>query len=515
MSGGQLGVLHTNSSYAPAQPGLPSIGDDIKLMRLAMQISALEAKEDAFANHFGYPNLESFIAGVRKILQANPSDMRALQQFSSTNLQKHLEKFKHINSDIFTNQKIVIRFNAEKSKAQDIFNSSGGSGTITWKMVASDEHIFELTWNTSVVKSIVNKIEGKQFHTQKTNLDRIVSFIRSEAKNLIQVGVNGKTIDQYIVEQKISPFDLTPTEFKEIANNNPKLVAQLQTKITNFIYNDLCAGATDDFKNAVNKVMQTKGLIPKNLSEWAFFMGGKGWASHAIGAFGELQTAIFFQYISNKTPNKLLGVELARIIGDERNLYNQQLHTDIEILKAFGIQVKNYGSDKDFRTGMEKTINVHLHPSEIASLGASEGVVDYIVNSYFNISISPYSESSLNDFFKSHASELLNLDFNPEIPDQVSFYMIGSNFIPGSAILKQAFQEATLKVNTTISGAQGYTDVGYAAGEHPLFLNWWHGNKYIGWNPTDQNSISAWDGKVSITTSFTYSAIFEGHYKLF
>ena len=53
----------------------------------------------------------------------------------------------------------------------------------------------------------------------------------------------------------------------------------------------------------------------------------------------------------------------------------------------------------DYKTGMEKTINIHLHPSEVASLGASEGVVDYIVNSYFNTSIPSYPDESLNAFF--------------------------------------------------------------------------------------------------------------------
>ena len=455
---GQLGVLHTNSAYAGSPPSLPGMGEDVKLMRLAMQISALEAKENAFANRFGYANLESFIAGVRKILQANPADLRALQQFSSGNLQKHLEKFKHINENIFLNQKIKITFIAEKSKAQNIFNSSGGSGTITWTMTAPDTHVFELTWNTAVIKNIVNKVGGKQFHTQSSNLDRLMEVIRSELQNIIQIGVEGKSIDQYIVDQKISPFELRPKEFKEIAKNNPNIVNQLQTKITSFIYNDLCKGASEDLKAAVQKVMEAKGLIPRNLNEWAFFMGGKGWTSHSLGAFGELQTAIFFQYISNKTPNKLLATQLTKIIGDERNLYNQQFHTDIEILKAFGIQVKNYDGITNFKTGTERTVDVHLHPSEVASLGASEGVVDYIVNSYFNLSIGKYPDSSLNNFFKAHASELLNLDFNPEIPDQVSFYMIRGNFIPGSAILKQAFQEVTLKVNTTISGTSGSTD---------------------------------------------------------
>ena len=509
----QLGVLHTNSAYVTSAPLLPRIGEDIKMQRLMAQINALENKENSFAQKFGYSTIADFIAGVRKILQDSPADMKALQQFSSNNLQRLLESLKQANSDMFINQKITLRLQGDSKKIGNLFNAHGGGEGITWDMSAPNMIILA-EWNTPMIKSIVNKMVGVRLKTNSNNTEKLIQLLKGQAANAVKVTIGEKeeTIDQFVANNAVSPFSLKPTEFQDLVKNNPELAKTFKIRILNFITNTLCAGASDDFRRAVKVVMDSKF---SSLSDYAFFMGGKGWSTHALGAFGELQTAILFQYIANKTPNKMLAMRIAQIIGDERNGYNQQFHTDIEILKAFGIQVKNYGSAKDFKTGMEKTVNVHLHPSEVAALGASEGVTDYLVNSYFNTSIGSYPASSLNDFFKSHASELLNLDFNPQIPDQVSFYMIGSNFIPGSAILKQAFQEFTLKVNTTISGTTGNSDEGYRAGEHPPFLKWWHGNKYIGWNPTGQNSISAWDGKVSIATSFTYSAIFEGTYKLF
>ena len=105
---------------------------------------------------------------------------------------------------------------------------------------------------------------------------------------------------------------------------------------------------------------------------------------------------------------------------------------------------------------------------------------------------------------------------NPKIPDQVTFYMIGGNFIPGSQILKAAFIDTSINVSDTkISGVKGKSTKEYHAGDNPSFLNWWHGTQYTNWFPMPQNSIYSWDGKISIRTKFTYAALFDGTYKLF
>ena len=510
----QLGVLHTKSSYIGSAPSLPSITEDIKLNRIMSQINALKAKEAAFAKRFGYNSLEELIKGIRKILQGNPNDIRALKRFSSGNLQHYLEQFKQINSNMLINQKITLKLEGDQQKISNLFNIHGSNGDIIWDSEATNTVVLT-KWDTKIIKDIVNKMYGTHFNKKSANIDNMLSFLQNDASNAVKVliGNNEKTIDQFKIDNVVSPFGLKPTDLKAMVKTNPELVQELRSRITNFISDTLCAGASKEF---INAAQQVAGAKFNSLESLAFFMGGKGWSTHALGAFGELQTAILFQYFANKTPNRTVAAVIANIIGDETNSYGQQYHTDIKILDAFGIQVKNYEGTYNFRTKEEKTVKVHLHPSEVASFGASEGVVDYIVNSYFNTSIEPYPENSLKDFFKAHASELLNLDFNPDIPDQVSFYMIGSNFIPGSAILQQAFQEVTLKVGeTTMSGAKGKSDEEYLSGKHPSFLKWWHGNKSIGWVPTDNNSISAWDGKISITTSFTYSAVFDGAYKLF
>lgn len=523
MSNGQLGVLHTDSSYMFSAPPLPFQAEDVKMLRLQLQISTLKGKEQDFANRFGYSSIEEMIAGIRKILKSSPKDMEALRQFSSENLKKHLEQFKNKYGQALKGQKVRLTFTTDKTKNEvnKIFNASGGNGSVTWTM--SGDVQFDIEWNTPAVKSIVNKMRGTHFQTAKDNISNLREYILNRADTLIEVveGQSSKKMETYLIENTASPFGLKKDDVKFLEKTNRPALVQLEQNIKNFIYNELCAGASGAFKKAVQTVMAQK---ISQLSDITFFMGGGGWVTHAIGAFGELQAAILFQYIANQTPNKILATRISQIIGDDVNGYNQQLHTDIEILKAFGVQVKNYNSSYNSRLKQERTVDVHLHPTEVAALGASEGVVDYIVNSYFNTSISPYPVEELSRFFESHASELLNLDLNPKINDQVTFYMIGTNFIPGSVILEQAFIEMKLKTNTTISGQMGKSDYEYNSPTKAYdwgrpFHEWWRSDSYdnisVGnFTPTGKNSIGAWDSKISITTRFTYSALWGGDYDL-
>ena len=520
MARGQLGVLHTNSAYAPAMAALPVQSEDERLRMLDMQIGMLQDKENALANRFGYSSLEDFIAGVRDILRSSAGDMKALQQFSSTNLRKHLKRFKHLNESLLVNQRVDVRCTTDSTKLKNLFDMSGGNGDITWKMDGPDQ-IFSLTWDIDKIKRIINVAAGQQLKRSSTNLEQTWNVLNN-ASDLVKITMEGsdKTVQQFVAEGKTSPFSLTPTELKELQKTNPEVLTQLQTRINDFIYNELCAGASPEFKSAVESVLGAKIQSQLDLT---FFMGGDNWINSTVGAMGELQTAIFFQFIARKTPNKILATQIARIVGDELNAYGQSLHTDLKIFEALGIQVKNYSDAINKITKQERTVEVRLHPSEVASLGASEGVIDYLVNSYFNTSIPKYPPGELDAFFESHASELLNLDFNPQIPDQVSFYMIGNNFIPGSAVLTQAFQKMTIKVSTSISGKSGGSDASFLPnpkGWHNPFTDWWESTTQPpskeNFSPTAQNNIGAWDRNISIRTKFTYSIFFEtGAYQLF
>lgn len=523
MGGGQLGVLHTYSAYAPDMPALPLRTEDMRMHLLELQIAALEDKETAFAQKFGYGSIKELIEGVKKILNQSPKDLEALRQFSSTNLRRHLQQFRGKYGKGLEGQKIILTFEAA-DKSDDYLNEilesiNGSNGDFTWE--TKSRVAFHLDWDTRNVKTIINKMQGTHFKTENDNIEYLRKYIQANSGTLIDVkeGKGKTSLNTFIINNKLDPFKLKKEEIQELAKNNRPLLEEYERRIKDFILDGLCAGASGEFKSAVQTIMQQK--MPQ-LTDISFLMGGDS-TNNVVGAFGELQTAIMFQYIANKTPNKIAATRISTILGDVLNGYSQQMHTDLEIFNAFGIQVKNYSGAYSGKT--ERTVTVHLHPSEIEAFGISTGVVDYIVNSYFNTSIPKYSTDELSDFFKSHASELLNLDLSPQIPDQVCFYMIGSNFIPGSVLLRQAFVELTLKVSTTISGASGGNDITYSMSEtgddwHRVFRKWWKSNNYShlvpgDFSPTDKNSIDAWDRNVSIATSFTYSALYGGEYDLF
>ena len=130
MAKNQLGVLHTNSAYAPAMPNLPQITEDVRLNRLKIQIQNLKTKEDAFAQRFGYATIEDFIKGIRQILQMNPNDMQALSRFLSNNLQRYLEQFRQANSNMFINQPITLRLEGDSARLTELINAHGGNDSI-------------------------------------------------------------------------------------------------------------------------------------------------------------------------------------------------------------------------------------------------------------------------------------------------------------------------------------------------------------------------------------------------
>ena len=524
MSQDGLGVLHTKSSYAPAMPSLPlGAAEDVKQKQLMSKIDILKSKEDAFAQKFGFSNLNSFIKGAKAILNQNPKDLHALQQFSSANLRKHLMQFRKKTGELLKGQKIQLIFKTDKSNKQieNILNSSGNTGDIKWTMISENTHMFDLNWDTSTIKNLINKLFSKQFKTQSENIDRLVQFITSDVANLINIGVGeqGQSIQDFLIDNNPSPFAQKKEDIANLKENNPELLQKLKNKIEVFLYTELCAGASADFISAVRTIM---GQKINSLIDWSFFMGGDGWVTQAVGAFGELQTAIFLQYIGYKTHNYELGAKLVDIIGDKTNFYGQQFHTDIELFNKFGIQVKNYSGDINQITGATREIAVNLHPTEIATLQNGEGLVDYIVNMEFNTDIPSIPDSTLNDFFKAHASELLNFDFNSGISDQVVLYMVGGHLMPGSEILYNAFQTQTIQVRTELRGKNAGNDEYFnepKTGWHLKFIEWWRSNSLPptagDFSPTEKNNIGAWDRYVSISTKFTYSALFGEAYRIF
>ena len=519
------GYLHTNDRYMFGMPSLDvdSHYQDSLLLRVKYEIMELQDKEREFYQKFGCNDYASFKKLIQGLFSTDyQNDLQVLQNFSSDNLRRHLHQQFH-NETVMLEGKpvqLVLSNNKQLSgKINEWLNQiqghiSSDSFTIDYK--TQSQITLDIVWNTATVKKVINLLQGTHFiHSTGTSRDaaseELMKYIRA---NPDLISVTTQDSNAQPVTFRSGPFQYTIDELRAMdLAGDTKALQEISNKIQNFIFNVLGAGASSYMQQAFRDVWRQK--MGSNLLNISFFTGGEKWITNVVGALGEFQTAVFFQYISHRLPQLGLGNEITKIIGNETNNYKQQFHTDIQFMEALGIQVKNYNGAIT-REGQERTVQVALHPSEVGSLARDVDITEYIINSYFNTSVEKIPDSVYAEFFRAHADELLNLNLNPNIPDQVTFYMIGGNFIPASRILGAAFIETSIIVSdTTISGKEGMSTEEYHAGEHPAFLDWWHGNDYMGWMPMPMNSMYSWDGLVSIKTKFTYSALFDGAYKLF
>ena len=170
---------------------------------------------------------------------------------------------------------------------------------------------------------------------------------------------------------------------------------------------------------------------------------------------------------------------------------------------------------------------------QIPSIVSDSELLSYVINSYFNTDFNPPSAGEWQVFFTNHADEVLNLagydssyENNLDFDDKATFYMIRGFFIPGSVIMRGAMEQKLNVSNTSVSASEQH-DSAYYAGEPgnksqaPL-LKWWkyaEGSSPAEWEATEENSLTAWNGKISIRTSFEYQSIITaltgGMYKIF
>ena len=523
--------LHTKASkYFTIHPSLPKGYKDPELQSLKGQIDRLKSREDDFCRRFGFNNFEEMIKKIRELFNNSQNDLHALQRFSTSNLRTYFEKFKKLNTELLIDQPIKIHFEIDNKKINfgKEFSEAVGSGRtifdggiiqLKYTINTKETQDIFLTWNTSRVKNIVDKVKGKHFQRDSENITRLIDFLQEDDTIKITMGKSGQTVQDFLLENRTSLFQYTKKEIEEMKKNNPALYSKLTSQIHSFVFKELCAGASANFKRAVLQVWGQRNMID-------FFMGGNKWITNAVGSFGEFQAAILFQYLANNS-NPIAARQITNIIGDKLNKYSEQMRSDIRLFEAFGIQVKNYSgaTSKDYGTGKEteREVTVNLHPSQLASLGAGD-VTGYIANSYFNSSVTPFSDSEINDFIRSHTAELLNLDLGLDLSsDRVSLYLIGGHLIPGSEIMYSACNKKNraIKTRTVIThpspeGDDDYFNSSEVNGEGkrtaPPFTKYWKSNSVPAregdFTPTEKASFGNIDSKVTFHTTFTYSAFF-------
>lgn len=549
--------LHTYSEYVDSAPNLNEgdhYKDDIFNQRVQKAIDNLITKENAFANQFGYPDCVSLIKAIQELFKGDFSkDLEVLQRFKSDNLRAALHhKFDNNTVDL-EGKKVRLVLNSDKSveqlyeikhRLEKALNFSFGSRDfkVTGNSKGGTEINIGIDWNVPNIKRVVNAVQGKHFvyNSSKRGKSQDISQTSYYLVDYLQ---NSPDAIVKLVNKKGRPsnyeFRMSGIAYKgsELANLDDATKTRMLNEIENFIINDLGAGASTEMGEAINDVLNP---LIKNVG-LKFFMGGKNWVEFLVGALGEFITPVFFYYCNKRLPNSNhLAPTFMELVGQDLNRFGEQRSIDIEIafLKAAGIQVKNYNGafvkDQFHQdTSKKRTVDVNLHPSDISSLGGDESIVTYIVNSYFNTSISPIPDFILEQFFKNHAYEFLNLAIDDaQIEDRATFYLIGGYLLPGSEILRSGFLETSTDKMITVSkttmkysGPEGKSDEEYnpwlstSGGEH-LYYKYWHPNNVPvngkgDFSPTADNTITSWEKNITLHTSFTFSTLFRAEYKLF
>lgn len=531
-----FGYLHTSAKkggfattgyFDVGKPALPA-GNKENLFK--DEIAEMERKERAFCQLFGSSNPEKLINKIYNFFHSKDrsKDLKVLQRFSSIELRKYLELFRKANSSQLLDQKVTLHFTSIKPiKLDKLIPASEkiviyGDSIKLEETLQPGEHEITMNWNTFFIKALVNRLDGKHFVKKSDNLSNLMGAL--DNSKLINIEVDGpnQSVQDYVLNNRTSIFQYTPSEIEKMKKDNPTFYQQLQRQVLNFFDNVICEGASEELKAAIRMVWNRKDIV--------MFMGGaKGdqWMNGTVGGFGELQGAILFQYYANSLGDPQIARTIANIIGNSLGSYGEKARTDLTIFEKFGIQIKNFSSDKGFNQSTGKsytrTVEVNLHPSQLPSIGGAE-FVSYLANSYFNSSVVPYSDAEINTFIEGHVSELLNLDLSSEFNDKATFYLVGQHLIPGSEILK-SHNSRDIRVHTSISHPEPEGDDEYfnSYGESkkgkrgaPPFTEYWRSNSapaVAGDFTPIKADIGDVDSKISFHTVFTYSAFFNATFK--
>ena len=543
---GFINVLHTNTKYACFGNNLlTGITNDSELIirsRFESAIANLEAQELSFYNQFGFDSAVDFFRAIRALVQSSSIDMLILQKFNAETLGPILDTLKNPFETLDTFYIVVDNSQARKELEPLLQQLAISNATIDI-IPQSTKLGISGRWRLDAMKELVSATQKRhKFGSDSPAETALIKYLSNGADGLIEFYIDEQHFRQKEpIEFKSSPFAYGSEDLKSFDTNKIK---QIQDDIHSFIFSRIGINSgSSALQKAANSVWNN--TIAKMGVE--FFIGGAGglksWKRNVIGNLGEFQTAVFFQYFADVCSSPQMGKKVAEIIGSDRNAAKEKLRNDVTLLNAFGVQVKNYNSDiynKFLKGGgtetKQRTIDVKMHPMQIPSITSDNELLNYVMNSYFNIDFGPPSEGEWEIFFKNHADEVLNMNgYKPEqyndpygfvdFSDKATFYMIRGHFIPGSVIMRGAMEQKINVSNTTVSAKYKHDSAYYRADEEKNkshLLKWWIYRENVSpavWEPTDENTLSAWDSNISIKTSFEYQNIIKsitgGIYKIF
>ena len=498
-------VLHTHSGYAK-----DTISTNFILYikdassQVGSKLDLVKQKEQELYAQFGVNSYPQFINIIRQMFQDNGqySDRTVIRRFEASYLANSLKQFASRNKKLLDKE---VRLTIDTSKLASTKVKILDQGIIS----------FECTYKPAELKKKFNELLKTRFHTTEkrqdasTELDKLVDEMFDSGALQIETisqTKNGKNYELYQRERfpnypwGISKADLDKIEAldwqgKDIAKLREDLQQALEDMRDYIIY-ELAAGASSDLKKAIYTVWR-RNFGRHWTDPIAFFSGTKesNFISKVQGALGEFQTAVIFEYLSEK---KLSSSRIAQIQGNVYNKAGEQGKTDVQIFSSLGIQVKNVTTIwKDQKLQLLRDLKTNIHPQKFAQYMESQyqtGFLDFLANYYFNLNYQETAQGEmtmLQEGLSSWLVELMNMAMvDSAVGDTVSFYLIGGKYLVPCSILLEASEELNLKNNISITGPGAKTDEEYrgvsSKNKKPLYQTYWK-NADGEWSPTGEN----------------------------
>lgn len=559
-------VLHTKSKYGPQDytPHLGNFTSGKEPASFRANIEQLEAKENAFYSAvLGEPtsSFADFLSKIRNKLKDFQQDTNALRALDNDRLTQALYRKYGFSTkgqwdQDATFSRLVVRL--DTSVAEDTLNThvknieqaiiaelqkigqvgksdlklsvSGNvkAGTLIIDFGLNKSAIEKKLDETGLLKGVVNAAMGRKLKVEAQSLEWFKNQILNDP-NLISLTTNKKefvweansklrTKDK---EGNVNPFAISK---KGLAKKSLHQQQKIEDEIKTFIKGTIGYNQTSQTFQKVFDDAWMSQISSRNLGIAGYTWNGA--IANIVGAFGEFQTYVLFDYISRLFGQKAEGQIAEAFAGGE------QLKADVQFFQNFGIQVKNYsgyGSDL-------KELKFNIHPSKLiqypqVSEWIGSSFSEYIANYYFNKDINRASFSMVIEGLKSAFAEIASMGTTEvAIPDTVCLYNLGNGYlIPASELLKQVYSKSNQwKLDDTqvsiTSAFEGSTDDAFhekKKGEDgkrksPTFTKYWKKNG-DSWVPRPANEAlysQMLNSKISIRAVVPYEQFLREGYKL-
>ena len=524
------GLLHTSSAYflnysivaANDSQGnfLSSLVDESKIKADYVQaFNYARSKEIAFYQTFfpGVTSYDVFIRKLRELLNKADEAGKKIKQLENANLRTHIQMKKGVEEQVHYH----IKINSTQLGQLPGIPTSITDGKL------GDEVYLSLSQEaeTKAAKTIINKINKTNFDDKSPNAKAITKWAERQftdvTDDVANVITNGITISRSGPSKSgVTEVDTQQTYFKigqfpflwskkEIAENRAKGDKEFEVlfkQAKDTVYNFLKGQMQINDEGLLNDAFEISWRSA-NVKLEDFFFEGDNLIKAVLGNIGEFQLLLWTNYVAMAT--KKYTPELAKIIGDEAKDGRGQNRSDFQLMTSIGADIGDASEaeaigiqSKNVSEARYKEIQVNTDLGLIApNLG--DNITTSIANYQFNASIADEignMEEILETYVDKYIWRVLNFNVNSDLESKHTntFYWLGGNkLIPVSSLIFRMYnsggslslKQMIKKPETTITGLQrgSITDFGYNMGDHPLFLEYWHGNMYTSWTPTSEN----------------------------